>query len=276
MIKKKLNSISLSSWVFLILLVVLAYIPIVMMINISFRSNGQIYTSFWALPSPWIWENYTKAFNEIAINIFNSVVVCSIATIGVTLLSSLSGFVFSRLIFPGKEIIYYLILSLMMIPAILTLIPLFIQVSSYGLLNNWLALLLPWISGGQVFGIILCRTFLSALPNELFECARIDGASEFRIYLRLVLPLLMPVLITLAVVNLVGNYNDFVWPLLAINNHSSQMVTVALSQLGVENGTTNYGTRMAGYVLSTIPLILVFIFGMKYYISGITSGAVKG
>jgi ABC-type glycerol-3-phosphate transport system permease component len=265
-------------WSVLGLLTLFTYIPIVIMISMSFRNNGQIYSDFWALPSPWIWENYHIAFKGIFRNISNSVLVGGLATLGVVFLSSLSGYVFARLRFPGREFFYYLILTLMMIPGVLTLIPLYAQMSNYGLLNSWWALFLPWVAGGQVFGIILCRTFLQALPQELFECSRIDGASEFTNYWRIAVPLTMPILITLAVMNMVGNYNDFVWPLLAINDDASQMVTVALMNVGVTNtgNIIQYGPRMAAYVISCLPLLLLFSFGMKYYISGITSGAVKG
>lgn len=266
------------TWSVLGLLLLLTYVPFLLMIIISFRNNGQIFTHFWSLPDPWIWANYSDVYKEIARNIFNSVFVSLVATVGVIFLSSLSGYVFGRLRFPGKEWIYYLILSLMMVPGILTIIPLFIQVTEYHLENTWWALILPWVAGGQVFGIILCRTFIGSLPGELFECARMDGASEFTTYLRIALPLILPVLITLAVMNIVGNYNDFIWPLLVINSDEKQMVTVVLNSIGSKSGVsvTQYGLRMAGYIMASLPLLFLFSFGMKYYISGITSGAVKG
>jgi len=264
-------------WFVLGLLGVLTYIPIVIMISMSFRNNGQIYSDFWGLPSPWIWENYKVAFNGIIKNVLNSVFVCGVATVGVVFLSSLSGYVFARLRFPGRSFFYLLILSLMMIPGVLTLIPLYAQMQGYGLLNTWWALILPWVAGGQVFGIILCRTFLEALPNELFECSRIDGANEFTNYWRIAVPLTMPILITLAVMNMIGNYNDFIWPLLAINTEDLQMITVQLQKIGVDNNDgVQYGPRMAAYIISCLPLLLLFSFGMKYYVSGVTSGAVKG
>ncbi|QGQ99685.1 carbohydrate ABC transporter permease [Paenibacillus psychroresistens] len=267
----------LSVWFVLILLGILTYIPIVIMLSMSFRNNGQIYSDFWGLPSPWIWKNYKEAFEGIGRSIFNSVFVSGIATIGVVFLSSLSGYVFARLQFPGRNFFYLLILSLMMIPGVLTLMPLYAQISGYGLLNTWWALLLPWIAGGQVFGIILCRTFLEALPNELFECSRIDGATEFTNYWRIAVPLTMPILITLAVMNMIGNYNDFIWPLLTISGEKLQMVTVQLQKIGVDSSNNvQYGQRMAAYIISCLPLLVLFSFGMKYYVSGVTSGAVKG
>ncbi|MBM7564737.1 carbohydrate ABC transporter permease [Paenibacillus sacheonensis] len=276
--EKSSKALKAGTWSILGLLILLTYVPFVLMIVISFRNNGQIFTHFWSLPDPWIWRNYADVYKEISRNIFNSVTVSTIATAGVIFLSSLSGYVFGRLRFPGKEAIYYLILSLMMVPGILTIIPLFIQVTGYHLENTWYALILPWVAGGQVFGIILCRTFIGSLPGELFECARMDGASEFTSYFRIALPLILPVLITLAVINIVGNYNDFIWPLLVINSDEKQMVTVVLNSIGQKSGVnvTQYGLRMAGYIMSSLPLLILFSFGMKYYISGVTSGAVKG
>ncbi|QGQ99042.1 carbohydrate ABC transporter permease [Paenibacillus psychroresistens] len=273
---KSSKSARAAVWIALIVLTALTYVPIIVMLSMSVRNNGQIFSDFWGLPSPWVWENYNVAFKGIGRNLANSVFVGGTATVGVVFLSALSGYVFARLRFPGKEFFYYLILSLLMIPGVLTLIPLYVQMSNYHLLDTWWALFLPWVAGGQVFGIILCRTFLEALPNELFECSRIDGASEFTNFLRIAVPLSYPILITLAVLNLVGNYNDFIWPLLAINGEANQMVTVQLQKVGMTTSGLQYGPRMAAYVLSCLPLLVIFSFGMKYYISGITSGAVKG
>jgi multiple sugar transport system permease protein len=163
-----------------------------------------------------------------------------------------------------------------MIPGVLTLIPAFVLVRQLGLINTPWALILPWTSGGQVFGILLCRSFFATLPQDLFDSGRIDGASEFMLYTRIALPLSWPILMTLAITHLVATYNDFIWPLLTIADPAKQVVAVGLTQFTSQFGVTDWGPRMAAYTVSTIPLLILFTFGMRYYVQGLTSGAVKG
>ncbi|KAF0193481.1 MAG: multiple sugar transport system permease protein, partial [Bacteroidetes bacterium] len=147
-----------------IILLFLAFIPIFLMINLSLKSNIQIYGNFWTLPSPIHWDNYRIAVSMLIPNMINSTVLVPISTFFTVLLASMSGYVFARLKFPAKNFLYMLILSLMMIPSILMLTPLYKLMQDLGLYNTWWALLFPWVSGGQIFGIILCRTFISNHP----------------------------------------------------------------------------------------------------------------
>ncbi len=260
----------------LIVLLVLTFVPIVMMIFLSLKDNGQIYGRFWGLPNPIRWSNYVDGWLAMQRYIFNSLVYSLTSVIGVVILASLSGYVFARHSFPGKEGLYLVILALLMIPGVLTLIPSFVLMRQIGLLDTPWALILPWTSGGQVFGILLCRSFYATLPQDLFDSARIDGASEFGLYARIALPLSWPILMTLAITHMVSTYNDFIWPLLTLSNPLLQVVTVGLTQFTSQYGITDWGPRMAAYAVSTIPLLILFGFGMRYYVQGLTSGAVKG
>jgi ABC-type glycerol-3-phosphate transport system permease component len=208
--------------------------------------------------------------------VVNSLIYSLASVIGVVFLSSLSGYVFARHQFPGKELIYVAILALLMVPGVLTLIPAFVLVRDLGLTNTPWVLILPWTAGGQVFGILLCRSYFATLPQELFDAAKVDGASELQQYARIALPLSWPILVTLAIMHLVSTYNDFIWPLLTISNPKLQVVTVGLTQFTTEFGTVNWGPRMASYAVASIPLVLLFTFGMRYYVRGLTSGAIKG
>ncbi len=262
----------------LILTVVLAlsFLTIALMIFLSLKDNGQIYGRFWSLPDPVRWENYTMGWVTMRRYIFNSLWYSMASVVIVVFLSSISGYVFARHKFPGKEAIYVIILALLMIPGILTLIPAFVLVKQLGLFNTPWALILPWSAGGQVFGILLCRTYFATLPQELFDAAKVDGASELEQYFRIALPLSWPILVTLAIMHLVGSYNDFIWPLLTISDQNIQVVTVGLTQFRDEFGTVTWGPRMAAYAVSSLPLVILFAFGMRYYVRGLTSGAVKG
>jgi ABC-type glycerol-3-phosphate transport system permease component len=260
----------------LTVILVLSFLTIALMIFLSLKDNGQIYGRFWSLPDPVRWENYRDGWVTMRRYIFNSLWYSLASVVIVVFLSSISGFVFARHKFPGKEAIYVMILALLMIPGILTLIPAFVLVKQLGLFNTPWALILPWSAGGQVFGILLCRTYFATLPQELFDAAKVDGASELEQYFRIALPLSWPILVTLAIMHLVGSYNDFIWPLLTISDQNLQVVTVGLTQFRDEFGTVTWGPRMAAYAVSSLPLVILFAFGMRYYVRGLTSGAVKG
>jgi multiple sugar transport system permease protein len=259
----------------LITLLLLTLIPIVLMIFFSLKDNGQIYGRFWAMPNPARWENYTQGWSAMWGYIRNTLSYSGISVVLVVMLSSLSGYVFARMRFPFKEVIYLLILALLMIPGVLTLIPAFVWIRQLGFNNTPWALILPWTSGGQVFGILLCRSYFANLPQELFDSAKIDGANVMQVYWFIVLPLSWPILITLAILHLVSTYNDYIWPLLNISSSESQVVSVGLTQFTSQFGITDWGPRMAAYAIATLPLLILFAFGMRYYIRGITSGAVK-
>jgi ABC-type glycerol-3-phosphate transport system permease component len=257
-------------------LLALSFITIILMFFLSLKDNGQIYGRFWSPPDPIIWENYRTGWETMRRYVLNSLLYSFASVAGVVFLSSLSGYVFARHKFPGKEAIYLMILALLMVPGILTLIPAFVLVRDLGLLNTPWALILPWTAGGQVFGILLCRSFFATLPQDLFDAAKIDGAGEIEQYWRIAMPLSWPILVTLAIMHLVSTYNDFIWPLLTISDPSIQVVTVGLTQFTTEFGIINWGPRMAAYAVSSLPLVILFTFGMRYYVRGLTSGALKG
>ena len=263
-------------YVSLVLLLILAFIPILLMLLLSFKANIQIYGDFWALPNPIMFKNYNIAIKMLIPNMINTMIVVSASTFCVVLLASISGYVFARLEFPGKNFLFLLILSMMMIPGILTLTPLFRLIQDLKIINTWWALILPWVAGGQVFGILLCRTYIAGLPAALFESARIDGASEFTSYFYIALPLAKPIIATLTIMSMIGEYNDFIWPLMAIDNNSKQVITVAIRVFQSATGNVDLGSMVAGFVFATIPLLILFMAGSRLYIEGVTSGAIKG
>lgn len=273
-----LKSVTFQGAVFAIsvVLLLLAFIPIFLMLLLSLKANVQIYGDFWALPNPIMFKNYNIAIQMLIPNMINTMIVVPVATFFVVLLASISGYVFARLEFPGKNFLFMVILSLMMIPSILTLTPLFKLIQDLKIINTWWALILPWVAGGQVFGILLCRTYISGLPAALFESARMDGATEFTSYFHIALPLAKPIVATLTIMSLMGQYNDFIWPLMAIDNNSRQVITVAIRVFQSATGTVDLGSMVAGFVFATIPLLILFLLGSRLYIEGVTSGAIKG
>lgn len=260
-----------------VFLLFLSFVPVIVMILLSFKSTVQVYANFWAMPNPIMWNNYTTAAFQLFQNMINSLVLVAVSTLSVVILASVAGYVFARLRFPGREFLYMLILALMMVPGVLTLTPQYTLMQDLGITNTWWAVYLPWVSGGQVFGIMLCRTFIASQPAALFESARIDGCTELQAYSKIALPLAKPILATLSIMSMIGQYNDFIWPLMVIESNEKQVITVALRvyQASV-NGDLNIGVEMAGFVIATIPLLILFLAGSNLYIEGITSGAVKG
>ena len=258
-----------------VVFVLLAFIPIFLMLFLSLKNQAQFYGNLWAIPNPPQWSNYSQAWTQMIGNMINSVVTVSVGTGMIVLLSAMSGYVFARLEFPMKGFLFMLMLALMMVPGVLTLTPSFKLIQRLGLKNTWWALWLPWASGGQVMGMYLCRTFIAGQPASVFESARIDGAPEFKAFYMIAFPLTKPILATLVVMNMISLYSDFIWPLLVIDSNSKQVISVAIQTYSSSQGTSNYGAMMAGFVIATVPLLLMFSFSSRLYIEGITSGAVK-
>jgi multiple sugar transport system permease protein len=274
----------------LMVLLILTLLPFYMTIIMSQKTSGEVVNKFWSWPEQLHLDYYVDAFNYIFPYIANSLIIVTISVVAIVFLSSLGGYVFGRMDFGGKRVLFTLIIALMMIPGILTLIPSFLWMREFpffggnnwlgiggnGLLNSRLVLILPYISGGQIFGIFLCRTFFESLPESLFEAARLDGATELQTYFRIALPLSLPIVATLAIMSFVGIYNDYIWPLVTISSDNLQVFSVGVMNLSGEFQQIRPGVTMAGYLVGSIPLIILFSFGMKYYIEGLTKGAIKG
>ena len=262
-------------YVVLTVLLLLAFVPIFLMISVSLKSTYQLNTDFWGLPNPVFWENYAVAFSGIYINMLNSFVYVALAVLLLVFLAAMGGYVFAVLDFPGKNALFFLLMSMMMIPAILTLTPRYVMISDMGLKNNPLALILPWVTGGQVMAIVLCRTFIQQTPRAVFESARLDGAGEVRIFLQFAAPLAKPILTTVAIMNLISFYNDYLWPLMVIGESRLQVATVAIESFMADSGNDGMGQSVAGFTLITLPLLILFTFTSRIYMEGLTSGALK-
>lgn len=258
----------------LAVLLALALLPFVMMLLLSLKTNADIFTRFWGLPQPARWDFYVQAASALKGYLLNTLIVTAIVVPGVLLLSSLSGYALARLTFRGRDTVFALILALLVVPGILTLIPTYALVQSMGLLNTRWALILPYLAGGQVLGVVLCKTFFASLPDELFEAMRLDGAGDVQIYRHLALPLSLPTLATIAIMTTLGIYNDYIWPLVTISDSGLQTFTVGVTRFAGEFNL-DYGPTLAGYVIGSLPLIALFAIGMRAFVQGVTSGALK-
>jgi len=256
-------------------LLVLTFYPIVLLLLFSVKNNTQFFTQRFTLSLPFYWENFVHAWNSgIATYMTNSAIYAGVAVVLTLLAASFSAYAFARMRFIGKELLFYLILGLLMIPGVLTLVPTFVLMIDFNLLNTRWALWLPYAAGGQAFAIFVLRTFFAGLPEELFESARIDGAGEFTVLRRITLPLSKPIMGTLALLQVYGIWNDLVWPLTVITKPELKTVMVGLLTF-TDQFSTEFGPLYAGYVIASIPLIALFAFTSGLFIQGLTSGAIK-
>ena len=260
---------------FLIFIALLTFYPFFFTVMTSFKDNDQFFTNFWGLPSPMIFANYSDAFVAMVPFMINSLIICVFSIAGILITASLSAYTFARLRFPAKEIIYLTVLALLMIPGMLLLIPQFILLRDLRLLDTYMGIIVGYISIHQAFSIFIMRSFFDAQPDELFEAARIDGCTEIQAYYRIAIPLIKPVMGTVAIMTLLAMWNDYIWPLIVTTDPT--MLTVALGLLRF-TGTftvTLFGPMFAAFVVSSLPLIILFLFLMRSFVEGLTTGAIK-
>ncbi len=227
-----------------------------------------------------LWTDSTKgyryAWSVLRPYMLNSFIVSITTMLGVVLVGSITAYVLARYRFPGHRALFLAVISFMMIPGILTLVPSFLWMKTLGLLNSYWVLILPMMAGGQVMAIFLFKSFFDGLPQELFESARLDGASHFHQYWHIVLPLSKQVMAVVIIVNLLGTWNSFLWPFIVNSNSSYFTVAQGLYVMSQQGQVTaNQSTMFAAYVLASLPLLVLFIYATKPFMAGVTSGAFK-
>ncbi len=257
---------------------VITVLPFFWMVLSSFKTTTEIFRYPPALmPDRWIARNYldllTKTF--FARWYGNSLSVSAIETLAVLFFSSLAGFGFGKYDFRGRAVLFNILIASMIIPFGVILIPLFVLVSKAGLIDKYVTLIIPFMA--PAFGIFMMKQFMASIPSELLDSARIDGAQEFGIYWRIVLPLLRPALGALAVYTFLGSWNSFLWPLVILRNMANYTLPVGLSTLvGIgAGGKTEYGMILAGSTLVSLPVITLFLLMQRQFIAGLTLGSVK-
>lgn len=261
----------------IIMLLVLTFYPFMQLLNMSVKANLKIQMDFLGMPNPWRFDNYAKAFDFVLQPILNSLFICFVCLFLILFMVSLTGYAFGRLQFAGKKFLFGMLLAVLMIPYTMLIIPNYRIIVSMGFLNTYMAMILPYIAGQQIFGVVLARTFFASLPQEMFDAAKIDGANELMAYTRIALPLSVPTLITVGVTVVVGMYNDYIWPTLVLTT-GDKMKTFCqmVFNRATGKGTTDYGMMAAAYVIGTLPLLIITCSCLKYYLRGMLEGAVKG
>jgi ABC-type glycerol-3-phosphate transport system permease component len=262
------------SYLFLTVVAFLTFLPFALMLTISFKTRAQFAVQPIWPTFPLHWENYRFAWEQVIRPVINSAIVC-VASISLTLLvASLAAYAFSRFRFPGSRILFLAVLSLLMVPDVLLLVPRYVVTAQLHLLGNYLGLIIPYTSFGAIFAIFVLRTFFASVPGELIEAARMDGASHWTIFWRIMIPLSRPILATLAIIQLIRLWNDFIWPFVVITKKSQYTLALILRTFSGDFGT-QWGLIMACYVVASLPLLIIFALASKQFIKGLTSGAIK-
>lgn len=250
--------------------------PLLWMLSVSLMQPGQAAQ----FPPPLLPEqptlaNYRTLFQDYGIGryAFNSLLVSVLATLLALLFVVPAGYAFAKLRFGGRDAIFQSLVAALVVPGQIGMLPLFLELRAMGLVNSYAGALVPWLAG--IFGIFMVRQFCLGIPNEMIEAARIDGAGEGTILRRIVLPVLKPILITLALFVFLGSWNDFMWPLIVLADQDLYTLPVALAALSREHVQDNE-LMMAGSVVTTLPVLVLFLALQRHYMQGLLVGSVKG
>jgi multiple sugar transport system permease protein len=265
-------------WIYLLLLLGILILvgPFVWMVLGSFKTTGELRQ----VPPTWFPENPTLANYEDLFSrlnflgyFFNSTVVAVAVTIGNIVFCSMLGYALAKLTFPGKRILFAVVLGTLMVPSVVTFMPLFVLTANLGLVNTHAGLILPFLVGA--FGVFLMRQFIAGLPDELLDAARVDGAGEHYIFWRIILPLCGPALATLGILTFLGSWNSFLWPLVVATSDTMYTLPVAIALFATGQQETNIALLMAGSVVVIVPVLIVFIALQRYFTQGIAMTGIK-
>ena len=265
--------------IYVVLLAVVALIagPFLWMISSAFKDQIGVYANppTW-LPSPPILDNFKAAWSQVPFGLFilNSLKVAGLITAGQLVTCTMAAYAFARLRFPGREILFGIFLSSLMVPGQVTIIPLYILMKNLGLVDNQAALILPGLA--SAFGTFLLRQFFLTIPRELEEAAIVDGAGLLRVLLQIILPLSRPALAALAIFTFNYYWNDFFAALIFLNSPDNLTLPVGLSLLQGQYAGTSPAIMLAGVCLAVLPVFLVFVVGQRYIVEGITLTGLKG
>jgi len=261
--------------VFVALLIIL---PLVWMLSTALKPQSQWFAREieW-LPRTWTLDNFQRLFSNPRTPIgqwfFNSVLIATITTFLVLAVDSLAAYAYARMDFPGRKLIFGLMLATLFLPGMMFLVPNFLTVANLRLLNNWAGVIMPALAA--VFGVFFLRQFFESIPVELEEAAAIDGANKFQIFYQVVLPLAKPALATLGILTFLGSWNDFLWPLLILKDTGLKTLPPGLRTLQ-DAYASDYGLMLAGAVVVAVPVLIIYIALQRYIVQSVASTGLKG
>ncbi len=269
---------STPTWLYAVMAVglFLVVIPFLWMVISSFKPEAEVR----AVPPTW-WpetvttENYRQLFTKLDFPRYflNSAIVAVAVAVGNMVFCSMLGYALAKLDFPGKRLVFAVVLGTLMVPGVVTFVPLFVLTTNIGLTNTLPGMILPFLAGP--FGVFLMRQFVMSLPDELIQAARVDGAGELRIFFSIILPLCGPAVATLGVLTFLTSWNNFLWPLVVATSEDKYTLPVALALYAVGQNATKYGLLLAGSVVVVLPVLAVFLMLQRHIMQGIASTGIK-
>ena len=269
-------------WISTLLILVGAFVlmvPLAWMVSTSLKADGEVFL----IPIRWIpkriiWSNFPDAINfiDFASYYLNSIKVASLVVIGAVLSASSVAFAFARLRVPGKNILFVILLSTLMLPQEVTLVPIYLLFKSLGWLDSYRPLIVPSWFGGSAFYIFLLRQFFMTIPTELDDAAKMDGASLLDIYWRIILPLAKPALATVAIFSFYDSWNDFRGPLIFLNTQTLYTIPIGLRLFMSAMSNTHWNYLMAATLMSIAPPLLIFFTSQRYFVQGAILTGLKG
>lgn len=260
----------------IMLLIFIMLYPLAMAVFGAFKNSYTYELTKWYPTLPLRVSNIGSAFASIWRYIANTVLVAGVAVSGSVIIASLASYAFAKMYCFGKKVLYLMVISLMMVPGVLTLVPSYMQYKAIVGLDNYLILIMPTLIGGPVFGVFLLRSFYEGIPDALFEAARIEGAGEMTIFTKICVPMSLPITGTLAIMQLLNVWNDYMWPIITIQRDELLTISAGLVlQFSGADGAVNYPITYAAYLLASMPLIILFVVANKTYVEGLTSSAIK-
>ena len=265
-------------WLYLILTIaVLAVVtPFVWMVLGSLKGEGELRQAppTWLPQNPSL-DNFRQLFSKLSFGtyFFNSTIVAVVVTVGNLLFCSMLGYALAMLNFRGKRFVFVIVMATLMIPGVVTFVPLFVLVANIGLIDSLPGLILPFLV--SPFGVFLMRQYILGLPRDLLDAGRVDGAGELRIFRQIILPLCGPALATLGILTFLGSWNNFLWPLVVAQNEVHYTLPVALALYSTGQNSTQYGLLLAGATVVVIPILVVFLIFQRRFIEGIATTGIK-
>jgi ABC-type glycerol-3-phosphate transport system permease component len=251
--------------------------PFAWMLTSSFKPFEEIFAGDTFLPQDPTWKNYVSLFKQADAldKIWNSLFIAVLATMLSVFLCALGGYAFAKFRFPGRRILFSIMLASLAVPFAVVMVPLFVMMRNF---FHWIDSPWPLIVPGaaNAFGIFFMRQYMLSVPDEMLDAARVDGASEFGIFLRIVLPTSIPGLVSLAIIFFMGSWNNFLWPSAVLRSPENYTVPLMLNSLQGPPGRTAFDVLMAGSVVSLLPLLVLFLVLQRHLIAGITAGSIKG
>lgn len=261
-----------------VVLVVLTYFPIVFVLSNSLKTGANISSSgVFALFTQFDFHNYVQAWSGIDTSLLNTLIVAVAAIVIGVGAAVLGAYAFAQVHFRGKSVLFMAYIGLLMIPWTLTIIPLFLMIKTFGFYDSWWALILPYAASAQPLLVLLFRGFFEQIPVELLQSARLDGAREWQVLTRVVAPLTKPIILTGAILMTINIWGDYLWPEIVLQNYRRYTISAGLQEFVSSMGLATNGTGavFAAYLITMLPVFLLVGVSMRYFVAGITDGALK-